>query len=191
MKCAIWGTLNSGPTDNRHNNRWPSATVLLPPVVVHQPSVNLFGLPGSVRPAPKGFRMSHIPVIVAQLARAAREATESLGAFPGNHTMPVFTPLSQHHIPLSERPARDLWARANELARMAATATTFDARIALQTLAARFAALAAKRELIETMELSDVPDRRETSRSATSGSGVVSPLRTAALSVTRGHIGAS
>lgn len=67
--------------------------------------------------------------------------------------MPLSSPQHPEHIPLSQRSSQDLWARAEELARMAATATSADARIALETLVARFAALAAKREFAEATEM--------------------------------------
>src|SRR5579872_411743 len=97
--------------------------------------------------------MSLIPAIVAQLACAAREAAESMGAFPGSPAMSLSAAQNVGHIPLSERPSRELWARADELTRMAKTARTADAKIALETLAARFAALAAKREFAEILEM--------------------------------------
>jgi hypothetical protein len=97
--------------------------------------------------------MSHTPAIVAQLARAVREAAESFGAFPGTHAMPISSPQHPAHVPLSQRPSHVLWARADELASMASTARTADARIALEALVARFAALAAKREFAETMAM--------------------------------------
>jgi hypothetical protein len=97
--------------------------------------------------------MSHFPALVAQIASAAHEAAETFGTSPGTHTMSLFSPPSADRIPLSLRTSHELWARSSELARMAATARTADARIALETLAARFAALAAKREAAEELEL--------------------------------------
>ncbi len=67
--------------------------------------------------------------------------------------MPHASPQIPEYIPLSQRPSHALWARADELARMAATATNPEARLALEALVARFAALAAKREFAETMEM--------------------------------------
>jgi hypothetical protein len=97
--------------------------------------------------------MSHIPAIVAQIARAAYEAAETFGTSPGIDAMSLFSPPNPERIPLSLRTSHELWARSSELARMAATARTADARVALETLAARFAALAAKREAAEDLEL--------------------------------------
>jgi hypothetical protein len=48
-------------------------------------------------------------------------------------------------VPLSERTCDQLLARAEELRRMARTATTTDVAKALVTLADRYSALAAKR----------------------------------------------
>jgi len=67
--------------------------------------------------------------------------------------MPLSRSLCAEHIPLSQRPSYELWARADEVTRMAATATSADVRVALETLAIRFAALAAKREFAETLEM--------------------------------------
>jgi hypothetical protein len=97
--------------------------------------------------------MSHFPAIVAQIAFAAQEAAETFGTSPGTHAMSLFPPPGNDRIPLSMRTSHELWARSAELARMAATARTADARIALETLATRFAALAAKREADEEPEL--------------------------------------
>jgi hypothetical protein len=97
--------------------------------------------------------MSHIPAIVAQIERAANQAAETFGTSPGTYAMSLFSPPSSDRVPLSMRTSHELWARSAELARMATTARTADARIALETLAARFAALAAKREANEELEL--------------------------------------
>jgi hypothetical protein len=97
--------------------------------------------------------MPHFPAIVAQIASAAHEADESMGIPPGTDAMSIFSPPSSDRIPLSLRTSHELWARSAELGRMAATARTADARIALETLAARFAALATKREAAEELEM--------------------------------------
>jgi hypothetical protein len=99
--------------------------------------------------------MSSFPAIVAQIARAAHEAAATFEAFPGMHVMSLSSPSDLHRIPLSLRPSHELRSRAAELARMATTATTADARTALETLATRFAELAAKREIAEALELND------------------------------------
>ncbi len=53
------------------------------------------------------------------------------------------------YVPLSQRKADELQVNANQLCRMAATATTADVAKALLTLADRYAALAAKRRMAE------------------------------------------
>jgi hypothetical protein len=93
--------------------------------------------------------MSYFPAIVAQIALAAHEAAETFGTSPGTHVMSLFSPPSTDRVPLYLRTSHELWARSAELARMAVTARTTDARVALETLAARFAVLAAKREADE------------------------------------------
>jgi hypothetical protein len=67
--------------------------------------------------------------------------------------MSLFSPPSPDRIPLSLRPSQELHTRAIELSRMAATARTADARIALETLAARFAVIATQRERAEELML--------------------------------------
>jgi hypothetical protein len=93
--------------------------------------------------------MSHFPSIVARIALAAHAAAETFGTSPGTHEMSLFSPPSTDRVPLSLRTSHELWARSAELARMAVTARTTDARVALETLAARFAVLASKREANE------------------------------------------
>jgi hypothetical protein len=101
--------------------------------------------------------MSHIPDIVAVIAQAARTAAETFESFPGPHAMSFCSAPRPERVPLSKRPSHELRARAVELNRMAATASTADAKTALETLAARFAALAAQRELSEVLEWNSDP----------------------------------
>lgn len=96
--------------------------------------------------------MSHIPAIVAQIARTAQEAAETHGALPGTQMISIDPRSGPHRIPLAQRPSRELWAKASELTEMAEAARTMHARTSLETLAARFAALAAQRELAEGPE---------------------------------------
>src|ERR1700722_6407278 len=96
--------------------------------------------------------MSYFPAIVPQISLAAHEADETFATSPGTHVMSLFSPPSSDRVPLSLRTSHELWARSAELARMAETARTTDAKVALETLAARFAALAAKREAAEERE---------------------------------------
>jgi hypothetical protein len=100
--------------------------------------------------------MSHIPAVVAQIARAAREAAETFGNFPGTHAMSLCSPPNPNRVPLSLRPSHELRARAAELSRMAAMARAADTKTALETLATRFATLAAKRDLAEALDAKDV-----------------------------------
>ena len=78
------------------------------------------------------------------------------GTFPGTRVMSIFSPPSSNRIPLSLRSSQELWTRAAELVRMAGTARTVDTKIALETLAARFAALAEKREVAEDPKTNDL-----------------------------------
>jgi hypothetical protein len=93
--------------------------------------------------------MSHRTASIAGIARATRETARTSGILPEAHVMSTFSPPNPNRIPVSLRPSHELWARAAELNRMATTARTVDTRIALETLAARFAALAAAREAAE------------------------------------------
>lgn len=61
------------------------------------------------------------------------------------HSLGVGQGVHGHYVPLSERTCDQLLARAEELRRMARTATTTDVAKALVTLADRYSALAAKR----------------------------------------------
>ena len=67
--------------------------------------------------------------------------------------MPLYSLPIPNRIPLSRRPSQELRTRAIELSRMAATARTADARIALETLAARFVVIATQRERAEELML--------------------------------------
>jgi hypothetical protein len=54
--------------------------------------------------------------------------------------------MDSHYMPLSKRAPAELRRRADELLRMAATATTENTKASLETLAERFLALAEQRE---------------------------------------------
>jgi hypothetical protein len=97
--------------------------------------------------------MSHIPAIVAQLAHDACKTAETLRLVPDVNATPPSSYSRPGSMPLCQRPSRQLWARAAELRRMAATARTADAKVALEALAARFAALAVQRERAEAWDL--------------------------------------
>jgi hypothetical protein len=93
--------------------------------------------------------MSHLPLPAAQISSAAREAARILDAIPGIHVMPSSLPASVSLVPLSQRPVHELRSRAAELAAMATTARTLSVRLALQSLATRFAEFAAQRESMD------------------------------------------
>jgi len=83
--------------------------------------------------------MSHVPRAIATVGHAIMTA-----GLPMN-TGIASTNMALDHIPLSERAADELLARAAELRLMAETATTADVMQALLTLADRYVALAEKR----------------------------------------------
>jgi hypothetical protein len=93
--------------------------------------------------------MSHMPRAVPRTAAADCQSS-------GNHSVPTTThfmasfPVSHaRYVPLSQRTANELQANANELCRMAATATTAEVAKALLTLADRYATLAARRRMAD------------------------------------------
>jgi len=61
----------------------------------------------------------------------------------------IAVPDRRNDTPLSQRSARELWVRSNEMAQMAKSATMQETKVALETLARRFATLATQRELDE------------------------------------------
>jgi hypothetical protein len=95
--------------------------------------------------------MSHIPAVVAELARAACESAKAFETCAGIELMSLHAPPRSPPLPLSLRPSHELRARAAELSQMAATARTAEAKTALETLAARFEAVAAQRALAEAL----------------------------------------
>jgi hypothetical protein len=97
--------------------------------------------------------MSHIPAIVARLAHDACEAAETLRLVLEINVTSLSSYTRPGLMPLNRRPSHELWERAAELRRMAATARTADAKVALEALAARFAALAVQRERAEAWDL--------------------------------------
>jgi hypothetical protein len=113
--------------------------------------------------------MSHRTASIAGIARATRETARTSGILPGAHVMSIFSSPNPNRIPVSLRPSHELWARAAELNRMATTARTVDTRIALETLASRFAALAAMREAAEGSQPGDEIGRDVTEWGDSSG----------------------
>jgi hypothetical protein len=91
--------------------------------------------------------MSHMPRAVPRTAAADCQYSGNHSVQSTTHFMTSFPVAHAHYVPLSQRTATELQANANELCRMAATATTTDVAKALLTLADRYAALAAKRRM--------------------------------------------
>jgi hypothetical protein len=97
--------------------------------------------------------MSPIPATVAQLAHDACKAAETLRSVPDVNVTSLSSYTHPGLMPLCQRRSHELWARAAEMRRMAATARTADAKVALEALAARFVALAVERERTEAWDL--------------------------------------
>lgn len=95
--------------------------------------------------------MSHMPRAVPRTAAADCQYTGNHSVQSTTHFMTSFPVAHAHYVPLSQRTANELQANANELCRMATTATTTDVAKALLTLADRYATLAAKRRMAEVL----------------------------------------
>ena len=93
--------------------------------------------------------MSHITTTVATLSRMADQAAATVTPCPWNPSMTSCSIMDSVQTPLAERTSNELRARAAELRRMAATATTADTRASLESLAERFTVLADRREAQE------------------------------------------
>jgi hypothetical protein len=91
--------------------------------------------------------MSHMPRAVPRTAAADCQSSGNHSVPTTTHLMTSFPVTRAGYVPLSQRTANELQANANELCRMAATATTTDVTKALLTLADRYAALAANRRM--------------------------------------------
>ena len=89
--------------------------------------------------------MSHRPVAIATVDHTALMARGMRASAPQLFIEIASTTMAPDHVPLSNRASEDLLARAEELRRMAATATTEDVMKALLVLADRYVALAEKR----------------------------------------------
>ena len=92
--------------------------------------------------------MSRIPT----LSHADRDLAERWGGASKPRSDARFSRHLEDYIPLSERPSRELRARSAELAAMAETARTAEAKIALEVLASRFAVMAARRKAAESLD---------------------------------------
>ena len=93
--------------------------------------------------------MSHMPRTVR--CPTVTGLRETGIRFVCNPRLPVGTTKTMDvgYVPVSKRTAQELQANADELRRMAVTATTVEVMKALLTLADRFAALAEKRRADE------------------------------------------
>jgi hypothetical protein len=87
--------------------------------------------------------MSHMPHDVPTTVEADFQTTPFIGQ--ERHSETAAPAMTSSYIPLAQRTSDQLRANADELRRMAATATTEDIMRALLTLANRYAALAAER----------------------------------------------
>jgi hypothetical protein len=88
--------------------------------------------------------MSHMPHDVPTTVEADFLTTPFVGRT--HHSTAPAPAMTSSYIPLAQRTSDQLRANADELRRMAATATTEDTMRALLTLARRYAALAAARQ---------------------------------------------
>ena len=75
--------------------------------------------------------MSHMPRAVPRTAAADCRSSGNHSVQSTTHFMTSFPVAHAHYVPLSERTANELQANANELCRMATTATTADVAKAL------------------------------------------------------------
>ena len=86
--------------------------------------------------------MSHLPLAIATIGHTLGRP---IGSRAASLQMNIGTTMAFDHIPLSQRPADDLLAKAAELRQMASTARTEEVMNALLVLADRYAALAERR----------------------------------------------
>jgi hypothetical protein len=89
--------------------------------------------------------MSHMPHEVPMTVEADFQTTPFNGQ--ARHSETPAPAMPSGYVPLAQRTSDQLRANADELRRMAATATTEDIVRALLTLAKRYAALAAERQV--------------------------------------------
>ena len=92
--------------------------------------------------------LPRLQAIVAELARSVHESLAARAPCPKIEAMPGCDVMDSY-VPLSKRAPAELRHRADELLRMASTATTQNTKMSLETLAARFLALADRREAEE------------------------------------------
>jgi hypothetical protein len=89
--------------------------------------------------------MSDFAATLFAPAKVDRRAVRDTPIYPPRHPIAAAQGVHGEYVPLSQRSSDQLLARAEELRRMAQTATTTDVARALLTLADRYSALAAKR----------------------------------------------
>jgi hypothetical protein len=89
--------------------------------------------------------MSHLPRAVPRTVAAGCPAPGITINCMSRRALPPTSIVNSVHVPLARRTADQLQANADELRRMAATASTADVAKALLTLADRYAALAEQR----------------------------------------------
>jgi hypothetical protein len=89
--------------------------------------------------------MSHLPRTVTRADAAACQTTDIPFICIPKRSVPASPVMDTVYVPLAQRTADQLQTRADELRRMAATASTADVAKALLTLADRYASLAEKR----------------------------------------------
>ena len=90
--------------------------------------------------------MSHLPRPVTRAGAAECQTTGIPFSCIPKHSMPALA-MDAIYVPLAQRTADQLQTKADELRRMAATASTADVVNALLTLADRYASLAEKRRM--------------------------------------------
>ena len=91
--------------------------------------------------------MLQLPRTVTSAVAAGCQATGIQFICIAKRVMSSLSIMDSVYVPLAQRTADQLQARADELRRMAATASTADVVTALLTLADRYAALAEQRRI--------------------------------------------
>jgi hypothetical protein len=97
--------------------------------------------------------MSHMPRAAPWTVARGRQTTRVPLNYTSTYSANSWPAMHSVYIPLAQRTSDQLQASADELRRMAMTATTADVVRALLTLADRYAALANKRRQDEPVSL--------------------------------------
>jgi hypothetical protein len=87
------------------------------------------------------------PPPLSQFQMLFRQADDGATLRTCTYAMTRWVTMDSGYTPLSQRTAEELLAKAVELRQMAATATTHDVMLALESLAARYKALAESRHV--------------------------------------------